>query len=116
MPEMDGWIYDNLHEDGVYSYVCSAYVTSIYKAGGLFGDLEINATEFATKDVYILDLFDTSTSLPEACVSADPDLPYCQLLGKYRIELPEYNTITPYNRMFESCEINFPSYQRSPGC
>jgi hypothetical protein len=31
----------------------------MYKAAGLFGDLEINATEFTPRDVYALDFFDT---------------------------------------------------------
>ena len=58
IPEQDGWEYQGiLPRDGV-SYVCSAYVTAIYKAAGLFGDLEINATEFSPKDVYQLDFFD----------------------------------------------------------
>lgn len=53
MVEIDGWEYN----DGV-SYVCSAYVAAMYKAAGLFGDLEINAVEFTPKDVYILNFFD----------------------------------------------------------
>ena len=88
----------------------------MYKAAGVFGDLTINSTEFATMDVYIMNLFDETTPLPSQCKTVDPDLPYCQLLGKYRIELPYYNTITPYNRMFESCPINYPTYHREPGC
>jgi hypothetical protein len=96
--------------------VCSAYVTAIFKAAGVFGDKDINATEFATRDVYTMNLFDTTTPLPEACVAADPELPYCQLRGTYRIHMPDYNTITPYEHMFEKCEINFPTYTRSAGC
>ena len=98
------------------SWVCSAYVTALYKASGLFGDLEINSTEFATMDVYILDIFDTTTPLPDACVEADPGLPYCQIMGKYRLEMPYYNTVTPYDHMFENCAINYPTYEREPGC
>jgi len=116
MPEIDGWMYEGLGEGPERSYVCSSYVTSVLKNAGIFGDLDINPSEFATKDVYILDLWNTTDPLPEACVAADPDLPYCQLLGQYRIEMPEYNSITPYNNMFETCEINFPEYTRSPTC
>lgn len=36
IPEIDGWQYN----DGV-SYVCSAYVAALYKAAGLFDDMEI---------------------------------------------------------------------------
>lgn len=60
MPEQDGWLYTGkVPRDGL-SYVCSAYVTALYKAGGLFGDLEINATEFTPKDVYQMNIFDTT--------------------------------------------------------
>lgn len=100
---------------GGYSYVCSAYVAAMYKAGGLL-DESVNATEFATRDIYTLNFFDETTPLPDACVAADPELPYCQLNGNYRVHLPDYNTIDPYPSMFEKCEINFPTYARTPGC
>jgi len=47
MPEMDDWIYS----DGP-SFVCSCFVIGIYKAAGLFGNMEIQANEFTPKDVY----------------------------------------------------------------
>jgi hypothetical protein len=53
----------------------------------LFGDFEINSTEFATADVYELNFFDTNYARPQSCIDADPNLPYCQLLGKFRIDL-----------------------------
>jgi hypothetical protein len=49
----------------------------LYKAAGLFDDLEINATEFTPRDVYSLDFFDLNYQRPQACIDADPDLPYC---------------------------------------
>ena len=116
MPEQDGWVYTGIEPVDGLSYVCSAYVTALFKAAGVFGDLEVNATEFHPMDVYIMNLYDTETPLPDACVAADPDLPYCQLFGKYRIEMPYYNTIEPYNNMFERCAINFPTFERDPGC
>ena len=116
MVEQDGWRYSGIGKDNSFSYVCSAYVAAMYKAGGLFGDLDVNATEFATRDIYILDFFDTTTPLPEQCVAADPTLPYCQLLGNYRVYMPDYSTVTPYEHMFETCEINFPTYERSASC
>jgi len=60
----------------------------MYKEAGLFGDMEIQSTEFATMDIYIMKLFEDGTTRPDACVEADPDLPYCQLRGKYRVEMP----------------------------
>jgi len=70
--EVDGWEYS----DGV-SMVCSAYVAAMYKAAGLFDDMEINAVEFTPRDVYTLNFFDLDYQRPQACIDADPDLPYC---------------------------------------
>ena len=50
-PEKDGWWYT----DG-YSYTCACFVTAIYKAAGLFKDMELNAVEFTPKDLYQLDI------------------------------------------------------------
>ena len=90
-PELDGWWYT----DG-YSYVWSCLVVGLYKAADLFGDMEINAVEFTPKDLYQIDLFNTTAVLPSQCKAADPDLPFCQILGKYKVSLPGYSTITPY--------------------
>lgn len=77
MVEKEGWVYN----DGV-SYVCSAFVAACYKRAGLFKGNEIEATEFTPKDVYTLRFFDSNYTKPKACQDADPDLPYCQLMGK----------------------------------
>ena len=116
MPEQDGWIYQGLEPKDGESYVCSAYFAAIYKAAGFFEDLDINATEFTPMDVPNLRFWDETSPRPDACVEADPDLPYCQLLGKYRIIHPYYNSIDPYDHMFEQCKINWPTYERDPGC
>ena len=110
-PELDGWMYS----DG-YSYVCSCFVVGIYKAAGLFGNMDINAVEFTPRDVYMLNFFNTTAELPEKCKTADPDLPYCQILGKYRLTLPGYSTIDPYQHMNEHCESIGPDYVRPKGC
>jgi len=48
------------------------------KAGGLFDDIEINATEFTPNDLYELDIFLTdSNNRAYDCTIADPNLPYC---------------------------------------
>jgi len=62
MVEQDGWLYTGeVPRDGE-SYVCSAYVAALYKAGGILGD--VNATEFSPKDVYELDIFDKTYARP----------------------------------------------------
>ena len=76
-PEIDGWVYSGVEPKDGPSYVCSSYVAALYKVAGLFGDLEINATEFVPKDIYILDFFDKERELPQQCTMADPDLPFC---------------------------------------
>jgi hypothetical protein len=96
------------------SYVCSAFVAALYKAAGLLGD--VHGTEFTPRDVYTLNVFDTTSPLPQACQVADPTLPYCQILGKYRMLLPQYNSITPYDHMAENCPSIAPEYFRPDKC
>ncbi|OMJ85642.1 hypothetical protein SteCoe_12989 [Stentor coeruleus] len=110
--EMDGWWYP----DG-YSYVCSSFVFELYKKAGIMGSLDIQGVEMTPKDVYSLSIFDTGAVLPEACVEADPGLPYCQLLGDYRVNLgPDYGSIAPYSHMDETCPSVAPDYVRPAGC
>jgi hypothetical protein len=66
-----------------------------------------------------MNFFDTTFARPQACVYADPDLPYCQLNGKYRItiQLDQYSTIEPYELMNEHCSGINPLYLPLPaGC
>jgi len=111
--ETEGWEY----HDGK-SYVCSCFVVGFWKAGGLFDGLEINATEFTPKDVYQLDFFDLDYKdrRPEACKDADPDLPYCQVIGKYKLYLDNYSKIQPYDHMNEKCSSVPPEYYRPDNC
>ena len=116
MVELDGWEYTSQTPLDGLSYVCSAYVAAMYKAAGLFEAYNIQATEFSPRDVYQVNFFDVTYERPQACVEADPDLPYCQLLGKYRMTLPGYSSVEPYNYMNERCTINWPEYTRDEGC
>jgi hypothetical protein len=59
-PEIDGWMYS----DG-YSYVCSSFLIAMYKAAGLFPGIEIQGVEFGPKDVYQLNIFNSTPALPE---------------------------------------------------
>jgi len=119
MPEQDSWIFDN--GDGMRSgpsMVCDVFVTRMWKAGGLFGALtdKFQATEFTDWDAYTLAIFDPNYIRPPQCVAADPDLPFCQLLGKYRMYIPDYNTAIPYAHMRERCPTLPPNYTKPVGC
>lgn len=60
------------------------------------------------KDAYALRFFeDNFTLLPQWCNREETvKLPFCQILGKYRMELPGYNTVDPYPHMNERCPSN----------
>lgn len=116
MVEQDGWEYSGIEPKDGQAYVCSAYVAAMYKAGGLFGDNEVNATEFVPRDIYNLAFFDSEYAFPEACTEADPGMKHCQLIGKYRMTFNGFNMVEPYPHMNEKCTINWPSYDRDEGC
>ena len=116
MVEQDGWEYSGIEPKDGQAYVCATYVAAMYKAAGLFGDDYVNGTEFTPRDVYSLVFFDTETARPDACVTADPTSPFCQLLGEYRITLPGYNSVQSYAHMNEHCTIYWQSYDRDTGC
>jgi hypothetical protein len=86
IPEVDGWPYS----DGE-SYVCSSFVSAVYRAGGLLIDIE--GTEMTPKDVYTLTIYDRNFNVPKKCRDNDPTLPYCQIMGNWLMELPGYSTI-----------------------
>ena len=77
--EKEGWMYS----DG-YQYVCSCFVTALWKRGGVFGDMEINSTEFTPKDIYQLNIFKDDGPIDPKCNVNDKGLPYCQFFGTYR--------------------------------
>ncbi|GJX99559.1 hypothetical protein Tco_0356578 [Tanacetum coccineum] len=115
IPEQDDWIY----VDGK-STSCVAFILEMYKEAGIFGDLadKIQVTEFTIKDAYTLNFFENNSSrLPTWCNNGDTvKLPFCQITGKYRMELPGYNTIEPYPHMAENCPSMPPDYFRPKYC
>ncbi|KAK3027956.1 hypothetical protein RJ639_039423 [Escallonia herrerae] len=115
IPEQDDWVYS----DGK-STSCVAFVLEMYKEAGLFGSIasSIQVTEFTIRDAYSLKFFENNQSrLPTWCNSGDTvKLPFCQIRGKYRMELPGYNTMDPYPHMNERCPSLPPKYYRSNDC
>lgn len=116
MPELDEWLF--VDDKGVKgpSMVCDVFVTRMWKAGGIFNKQnltkEFQATEFTNWDAYSLKIFDANYKRPAECVQADPDSQFCQIMGKYRMTLPGYNTAEPFKNMREKC----PSYNRPANC
>ncbi|XP_015688081.1 uncharacterized protein LOC102706146 isoform X1 [Oryza brachyantha] len=115
IPEQDKWVYT----DG-QSASCVAYVLMMYKDAGLFDPISnsIEVTEFTIKDAYSLNFFeDNMTRLPVWCNKDDSvELPFCQIKGRYRMELPGYNTMQPYAHMNEKCPSLPPNYNRPENC
>ena len=87
-----------------------------WKNGGLFGDLTINPNEFGPRDIYQLDIFDKNYQRPQECIDDNPELPYCQIMGKFVFTLDGYSTITPYSNMNERCPSVGPEFIRKEGC
>jgi hypothetical protein len=100
------------------SYVCSCFTAALYKASGLFGDLDVNPFEVSPRDIYQLALYDKDYkhTRPNICKEADPDLDYCQIMGRYKIILDNYSSIELYDGMNEKCPSIAPLYIRPEGC
>lgn len=108
---------DMIEYSNGFNYVCSAYVASFYKQAGIFDGMTINPPEFTPKDVYSLKIFkDDPATRPASCKQADPKMPYCQLMGDWKVELDTYNSIDLYSNMNESCPTLAPLFIRTPGC
>jgi len=118
MNEQDGWVYYGEEPRDGLSMVCSAYVAAVWKAAGMFGDNDVNATEFSPKDVYVMNFFESDPAkLPQECQDSDDQgVTYCQIRGKYKMTFPYYNTVAPYQQMFQSCSVNWPTYEVDPNC
>ena len=112
IPEEFGWKYS----DGE-NFVCSCFVTGFLRAGGAFDNLKIRPHEFGPKDLYQTDLWNNdSESRPEECKKADPNFPFCQIMGGWRFEFKGVNSIKPYDHMNETCDSVSPDFIRNEGC
>lgn len=114
MVEKDGWKYHGFYHDGE-SMVCSCYVAGLWKAAGMF-DEYTDAVEWSPKDVYQVAFFDKNYKRPQQCVDADPDSPFCQLRGRFRMTFPGFNSIEPYKNMNDFCPSVAPEFVRPSGC
>lgn len=111
-PEQDEWLYN-----GHYSLVCSAFAAMIYKKAGVLPFPYLQATEMLPRDLYSLDLFDQNPSYLPICQRNNLNLTYCQLTGKYTINLgKEYSSIPPGKQLFQTCPSEPPLYSRPQTC
>lgn len=110
MVEKEGWVYKNGQQ-----YVCSCFVAGVYKAAKVL-DIQMEATEFTPRDIYQVDLFrKEAAKKPQKCVDDDRS-PYCQVLGKYKLELDNFSSIEPYDNMNNHCPSQAPLFYRPPRC
>ncbi|PIN02007.1 hypothetical protein CDL12_25482 [Handroanthus impetiginosus] len=120
IPEQDEWVYrDHVPYSDGKSTTCVAFILAMYKAAGVFGPLanSIQVTEFTIRDAYMLKIFENNTTrLPKWCNNDEDKLPFCQILGEYRMELPYYNTSEPDSIMNENCPSLPPTYERPTRC
>jgi hypothetical protein len=126
-PEQDSWTYmttrNGKKQEGP-ARMCDALVCSMWKAGGLFGDIadQVQCTEFTNWDAWGLKLFDpdAKSKRPDVCKAADPDNELCQLAGKYTMQLrtPMYwrNQRPLVAHMAEKCPSMPPKYERPADC
>ena len=104
IPEQDSWMYDTTRNGKPAvgkAMVCCVFVCNMWKASGMFGDLDINCGEFTNSDDYQLNIFEDE---------------YKQILGQWTVTLEGYNSIDPYDYMYETCESLAPDYVKSPHC
>lgn len=112
-PAQDNWVYSSIKPRDGEAYVCSSYIVAHYKAAGLFGNLTVQATEFTPRDLYELSFFDNKwVSQDLNCLSDSPGMPFCQIMGKYRMAFPKMGTVEPYSNMNERCKMLAPLYER----
>jgi len=126
IPEQDDWLYETTRYGEPTlskSMVCNDFVCNVMKAGGLFGDVEINCGDSSVNDMYKLNIYQDPELRPEFCKKNDPENPNCQVLGKYTLRLdsspgvlPRYNYVPMVDHMFERCPSMAPDYLAPPDC
>lgn len=120
--EKDGTQYSQVYNNGTetkgIAMVCDVFVCFMWKAAGLFKDIDndFNCVEQTNSDMYDLTILAAPEERPKQCVAADPDNKLCQIMGKYSLELPAVGTVKPYKHMQESCPSSPPDYKRSTTC
>jgi hypothetical protein len=102
--EQDEWTYETTRYGEpatAPSLVCCVFVCNVWKAAGVFGDMDVNCAEQTNIDDYSLQIFEPQ---------------YQQIMGKYTLNLAHYNTKVPFPHMAETCPTKGPDYIQDPSC
>ena len=102
--ERDEWRYNTTRygEPTVApSLVCCVFVCNVWKAAGVFQDMDVNCAEQTNADDYSLQIFEPS---------------YSQILGDWTLNLAHYNSKVPFSHMSETCPSKGPDYTQDPSC
>ena len=113
VPESDKWNYTNNNKTGK-SFVCDVFVLNYLREAGLFNNLSLELSEFTPKDLYQLKIFNNSWTKNHNCLDNKEYI--CQIYGRFNIELNNFNSIEPYNKMNENCSSKAPEYIRENKC
>lgn len=122
VPEPDGVLYPSSFNNGTdapsISMVCDVFVCAIWKAAGLFKEIDndFSCTEQTNVDVYALNILEAPKSRKASCVAADPNNTLCQLMGDYELHLPKLGQRPMYRHMQERCPTEPPLYARPSDC
>ena len=111
--ESDKWNYTNNNKTGK-SFVCDVFVLNYLREAGLFNNLLLELSEFTPKDLYQLKIFNNSWTKNHNCLDNKEYI--CQIYGRFNIELNNFNSIEPYNKMNENCSSKAPEYIRENKC
>ncbi|KAK3423687.1 hypothetical protein EUGRSUZ_F00552 [Eucalyptus grandis] len=97
------------------AYAANMWNEAINKRLGTEGS---DLPDLLIKDAYSLKFLENNSSrLPKWCNDGDNvELPFCQIRGRYRMELPGYNTMDPCPHMNERCPSLPPKYSRPSDC
>jgi len=127
IPEKDGWIYETTRfgePEQTPVMICNVFVCNVWKAAGLFADIDdqIECGETSVNDNYRLNIYSTEPP-PAICTEVDPENPLCQVLGKYQLRLdsqpgvlPRYNYVQPQPHILETCPSKAPDYVAPVDC
>jgi len=112
IPENDNW----RHNSDKISLTCGSLIAYLYRAAGIFGDSEINSTEFTPRDVYELNFFGVGPEYIAPECQGNAPHGYCQIMGNMDFDLGKFNFVDPYSHMNEKCPSLAPDFDRSEGC